>query len=256
MLMVIDVGNTETVFGLYEGNRLKTHWRMSSAPYRTPDECWIFCKFWLESESTRLPEVEGVVISSVMPFLTTVLTRMCEKRLGKTPLIITAEIDSGMQILYDSPRDVGADRICDAVAGFQKYGGPLIVIDFGTATTFDVVSETGAYLGGAIALGLHGASNELHRLAAKLPRVELQFPDRVVGDNTEKSMQSGIMWGTISMIDGMIERIEHEMKWKKAKVIATGGLAESLSGRLSRIDHLEPFLTLDGMRLLYERISG
>jgi type III pantothenate kinase len=170
------------------------------------------------------------------------------------PLIISASLDTGLRILYDTPRTVGADRICNAVAGFHHLGGPLIVVDFGTATTFDVVSSDQEYLGGVIALGLLSASRELHRLAAKLPRVDMIFPEQVVGKDTETSMQSGIMWGTVLMVDGMIRKIKHEMGWKdEARVVATGGMARMIVERSRHVRDVRPHLTLEGMRLIFQR---
>ena len=253
MLLAIDVGNTETVCGLYEDEKLTAHWRLSSKIPRTPDECWIFLKMWCEASGFSLLNIKGVIISSVVPSLTTVFRKMSEKHLQLQPLVVTAEMDTGLTILYDTPRTVGADRICNAVAGYTHYGGPLIIVDFGTATTFDVVSEKGEYLGGAIALGLMDASQELHRIAAKLPRVDLTFPPFIVGKTTEMSIQAGIMWGTVALVDGMINRIISEMKWENTQIIATGGVASSIVKKLNRIKIVEPFLTLEGMRLIFQR---
>ena len=255
MLFVIDVGNTETVLGLYEGETLRTHWRLSSRTYRTSDECWILIKAWCESRDLSVSDIQGVVVCSVVPSLTAVFREMAEHHLRIEPLVVTAETDTGLGILYDTPRTVGGDRICNAVAGYAGYGGPLIVVDFGTATTFDVVSGKGEYLGGAIALGVVSASHELHRLAAKLPRVDTVFPPSVVGKTTETSIQSGIMWGTVSLVDGMIERIADEMGWKTFQVVATGGAAPLVVARSSKVRTVEPFLTLEGMRIIYERFA-
>lgn len=254
MLLVIDIGNTETSIGLYRGEKLKAHWRLSSRSPRTADECWILLKTWCETLGIRLDEIEGVVISSVVPSLTVVFEAVSKNRLGREPITVSAETDTGLVILYDSPRTVGADRICNAVAGYVYHGSPLIVVDFGTSTTFDVISERGEYLGGVIALGLMGASQELHRLAAKLPRVDLDFPPFVVGRTTETSIQSGIMWGTIAMVDGMVDKIQKEMGWNRFKVVATGGAAPLVVEKSERIQQMEPFLTLEGMRLIYDRI--
>ena len=253
MLLVIDVGNTESVFGLYEGEKLITQWRMSSKHYRTADECWILLKSWLVNEGFSMEDIHGMAVSSVVPSLSVILRTMARKRLTLEPLIISAEMDTGMKVVYDAPREVGADRICNAVAGFARYGGPLIIVDFGTATTFDVVSAGGEYLGGMIALGLHGASQELHRLAAKLPRVEMAFPHSVVGKTTEESMQSGIMWGTVCLIDGMVDKVCRELKWDDVRVVATGGVADVVCERSERIQSVDAFLTLEGIRLIYNR---
>ncbi len=255
MLLVVDIGNTETVLGLYENETLKAHWRLSSQGYRTSDECWILLRMWCESSSITLSSIEGVVISSVVPFLTSAFDEVSRNYIGIEPLLITAEIDTGLRILYETPRTVGADRICNAVAGYTHYGGPLIVVDFGTATTFDVVSEKGEYIGGVIALGLTRASEELHRVAAKLPRVDLIFPPFVVGRTTETSMQSGIMWGTVALVDGVVNKIITEMGWNKVEVIATGGLSSLVAGKSQTIQKTDLFLTLEGMRLIFRRLS-
>ncbi|MCJ7811973.1 type III pantothenate kinase [bacterium] len=255
MLLVVDIGNTETVLGLYEKDVLKAHWRLSSQGYRTSDECWILLNMWCESSGMTLSSIKGVVISSVVPFLTSVFEEISRNHIGIEPLSITAEIDTGLRILYETPRTVGADRICNAVAGYTHYGGPLIVVDFGTATTFDVVSEKGEYIGGVIALGLTGASQELHRVAAKLPRVDLIFPPFVVGKTTETSMQSGIMWGTVVLVDGVVNKIIAEMGWNKVGIIATGGLSSLVAVKSQTIQKIDPFLTLEGMRLIFKRLS-
>ena len=253
MLLVVDVGNTETVIGIYEQDKLKIHWSLSSRVPRTSDESWILLQMWCEAHNIVFSDIQGFVISSVVPSLTAVYHDVSREQFGLEPLIITADTDTGLTILYDTPRTVGADRICNAVAGYIMVGGPLIVVDFGTATTFDVVSEEGAYIGGSIALGLKGASVELHRVAAKLPRVDLVFPDSVVGRTTEESLQSGIMWGTLTLVDGMIDRIAREMDWDTVQVIATGGMAASVVEKSERIERVEPFLTLEGMRLIFHR---
>ena len=255
MLFVVDVGNTETVIGLYEGEKLRTHWRLSSKTPRTSDECWILLKAWCESQSIPMSEIQGFVISSVVPSLTAVFRDVAAKYLGQESFIVTAETDTGLKILYDTPSTVGADRICNAVAGYFHHGGPLIIVDFGTATTFDVISERGEYLGGAIALGVMGASQELHRLAAKLPRVDMLFPPAVVGKTTETSIQSGIMFGTVALVDGMVGRIAEEMGWKVFRAVATGGVAPMIAEKSKKIQTIEPYLTLEGMRLIFERLK-
>ncbi len=253
MLLVIDVGNTETVLGVYEAEKLKTHWRLSSRLYGTSDECWIQIRMWCEAQGLSVSDIAGVAICSVVPSLTAVFREVSTGHLGIEPLVVTAETDTGLRILYDTPRTVGADRICNGVAGFARYGGPLIIVDFGTATTFDVVSEKGEYLGGVIGLGVVSASQELHRLAAKLPRVDTVFPPCVVGKTTETSMQSGIMWGTVALVDGMIDRIVGEMQWERFRVIATGGAASLVVENLKKVKSVEPFLTLEGIRIIYQR---
>jgi len=252
MLMVVDVGNTHTVIGIYNDDDLLANWRMSTNMGRTSDETWIMIKMWCKDLNLKVDEFTGVVISSVVPSQIKVFFQMSVERLKVEPLIISSEIDTGMKINYESPRSVGADRICNAIAGYRLYGGPLIVVDFGTATTFDVVSANGAYEGGIIALGLIGASEELHRLSAVLPRVALEFPKKVIGQNTIASMQSGILWGTLAMIDGLIVRVRDELKASAAKVIATGGLADVFMEKSKYIEITDKFLTLKGMQIIWQ----
>lgn len=255
-LLVIDIGNTETVLGLFRSGELAADWRVTSRMPRTADECWIMLRSLFRSEAMDEVAITGAVIASVVPSLTAAYTRALRERRGIEPVVVTSETDTGLTILYDSPRTVGADRLCNAVAGYALLGGPLIVVDFGTATTFDVVSESGEYIGGSIALGLQGASQELHRVAAKLPRVDLAFPESSVGRTTGTSIQSGIMWGTAAMVDGMIERICADMGWTDVAVIATGGIAPLFEERSERIQSVEPLLTLEGMRMIYDRLRA
>lgn len=252
-LLAVDIGNTEMAVGLLHGESISAHWRFSSKTSRTADECHLLLRSGFESKGFRLNDVQGVIISSVVPSLTRVFTDVARMITETPPLVVSSEIRTGLEIRYETPRMVGADRICNAVGGFEKYGGPLIIIDFGTATTFDVVTEKGVYCGGVIALGLAGASDELHRLSAKLPRVDLNVPDHVVGQSTEQSIQSGIMWGMASLVDGLIDRIQNEMGWQSAHVIATGGLAPLMEALSERIQNTDRFLTLEGMRIIYER---
>jgi type III pantothenate kinase len=255
LLLVIDIGNTEVVFGLYRDVKLEANWRLSSQSPRTSDEYWILFRHWCIDAGIDFTSISGIVISSVVPSLDAVFQNMVSEHLVPEPVFVNAETDTGLKILYQVPQQVGADRLCNSLAAVTLYGGPAIVVDLGTATTFDVVTDNYEYLGGAISLGLVGASKELHRLAAKLPRVDLKFPDRVVGTSTEESMQSGIMWGTVSLVDGMVEKIAAEMHWQKMQVIGTGG-ASNLIVKYSRtIKQFDPFLTLEGMRLIYHRMN-
>lgn len=256
MLLVIDIGNTESVLGIYTKEALKTTWRISSQSSRTSDECWILFRAWCENSGIDFAAFTGVVLSSVVPSLTAVFQQMVLKYLDLEPVLVTSKIDTGIQIQYKVPEHVGGDRICNAVAGAMLYGTPLIVVDLGTATTFDVVSSDRVYLGGAIALGLMGASNELHRVAAKLPRVDLVFPNAVIGKTTEESIQSGILWGMVTLIDGMVEKIISEMHWNQVYVVGTGGAASLIAGRSITIQHVNSVLTLEGMRLIYHRLHG
>jgi type III pantothenate kinase len=256
MLLVIDVGNTETVLGVFDGGgTLSAHWRLSSTIHRTADECRIMLKMWAGEKGLSFADIGGVVISSVVPMLTGIFVDMVNKTFSIEPLIVSWETDTGLDIQIESPNTLGADRICNAVAGMARFGGPLVVVDFGTATTFDVVGENGAYLGGAIVLGLKTAAIELHRVAAMLPKVELVFPAHVIERNTETCMRSGIMWGTVAMIDGMIDKIMEEARWKSARIVGTGGLAAVIKQKSKRIECVEPFLTLEGMRLIHDRVA-
>lgn len=256
MLLVIDVGNTETVFGIYKGDTLCTHWRLSSPMYRTMDETWILLNGWCDLQNIAVTEVRGVVISSVVPNLTFMLVEMTQKYLELDPLVISAEIDTGLVIRYESPKTVGADRICNAVGGIERFGTPLVIVDFGTAITLDVVSAKKEYLGGIICLGLKAAAHQLHTVAAKLPRVELVFPKFVIGRDTETSIQSGLLWGAVTMIDGLIEKIANELHVSSIRAIATGGQAEFIAPYSHRIETVEPFLTLEGMKSIYHHIES
>jgi type III pantothenate kinase len=253
MLLAIDVGNTHTVLGIYNGDRLVADWRMASLTHRTADENWLTIKSFCNDANIPLPGIDGVGISSVVPDLTDVFESLARKYLRVEPVTVTASLDLGISVLYTDPSAVGADRLCNAIAGFRKYGGPLIVIDFGTATTFDVISAAGDYLGGVITLGLESTAAELHRRAARLPKIELRFPSSVIGKETEASMQSGVMFGTVDAVEGTIRRIAVELG-TKPKVIATGGLAGIIAAHTTVIEACEPSLVLDGVRLIYERV--
>ncbi len=255
MLLAIDIGNTHTVFGIYRDGKLIHDWRVSSLITRTEDETWLLVKFFCEDAKVNINEITGVGISSVVPNLTDVFIWMSEKHFKVKPVVVSSELDLGIKILYDDPSAVGADRLCNAVAGFTKYGGPVIIIDFGTATTYDVVSENGEYLGGVIAPGIETGAAELHRRAAKLPKIELHFPKSVIGKNTVSSMQSGIMYGAVDAMEGMIKRIKNIIG-QNAKVIATGGLAKIIIEHTNMIDFYEPSLVLDGIYIIYNRVRN
>ena len=252
---MIDIGNTDTVLGLYGNSKLLNSWRLSSRSHRTEDEYWVAVESFLDLQNFKVQEVQGVAISSVVPELTMVYRRMVEKYLQITPLLINADIDLGMKVLYQDPNAVGADRLCNAVAGKTRYGAPLIIIDFGTATTFDCVDQSGDYLGGVICAGIESTAAVLHQRAAKLPKIELRFPEKVIGSNTQQSMQSGIMIGTVKLIEGLIIEIKKELGGKP-RVIATGGLAHIVSEKTKYIDQVDYNLNLDGIYLIYQRNSG
>jgi type III pantothenate kinase len=252
---MIDIGNTDTVLGLYGDSKLLHSWRLSSRSHRTEDEYWVALESFLGLQKFRAHGIKGVAISSVVPELTLIYQRMVEKYLHIDPLLISADLDLGMRVLYQDPYAVGADRLCNAVAGKDRYGLPLIIIDFGTATTFDCVDQAGDYLGGIICAGIESTASLLHQRAAKLPKIELSFPDKVIGINTQQSMQSGILIGTVKMIEGLIVEIRKELSGNP-KVIATGGLAHIVSKRTDYIDRVDYNLNLEGIYLIYHRNRG
>ena len=255
MLLAIDVGNTHTVLGIYDRDALVADWRMASLTHRTVDENWLTIRSFCADRGIQTSSIDGVGISSVVPDLTDVFESLARKYFHVEPVTVSAALDLGMRVLYTDPAAVGADRLCNAVAGFRRFGGPLIVIDFGTATTFDVVSAEGDYLGGVITLGLESTASELHRRAARLPKIELRFPPAVIGKETESSMQSGVMYGAVDTVEGTIRRIREELG-TNARVIATGGLASIVAAHTQVIEACEPSLVLDGVRLIYERVRG
>ena len=253
MLLAIDIGNTHIAVGLYEKETLKAHWRMSSLQERTEDETWILMKSISQAHGYEIVRIDGVAISSVVPDITPIFISMSEKYLRCHTVQVSHHLDLGLQIHYRDPGSVGADRLCNAVGGFYKYGGPLVVIDFGTATTLDVISQQGEYLGGVIAPGLELTATMLHRRAAKLPRVDVRFPHSVIGTSTETSIQSGLTYGAVEMLDGLIRQIEKELH-SAVKTVATGGLASVLVDRLALVETIDPYLTLDGLCRIFWRI--
>ncbi|NLU41780.1 MAG: type III pantothenate kinase [Firmicutes bacterium] len=255
MLFVMDIGNTNIVFGVYEDKHLIRSWRASSDRQKTADEYGMLVSQLFFHSGLSLDDIEGVVISSVVPPLMPEISRMCKRYLKKEPLIVGPGVRTGLRIRYDNPREVGADRIVNAVAACELYGAPVIVVDFGTATTFCAIAEEGEYLGGVIAPGIGIASEALFQRAAKLPRVEIAKPETVVGRNTVKSMQSGIVYGFVGQVDEIVRRMKQELGWR-CRVIATGGLAELIAGESSQIDEVCPNLTLEGLRLIYEMNRG
>ncbi len=252
MILVLDVGNTNITLGVYENGLLKCHWRLSSKIARTADEIWIMIKALCEDEGVDPRAISGLALGSVVPSVSTLIGRMLEKRFQPKYVEVNHMTNTGLTIKYNTPQSVGADRICNAVAGFQKYGGPLIIVDFGTATTFDVISKNAEYLGGIIAPGLESTVSSLHHFAARLPQVELKFPASLIGRSTESSMQSGLMYGGAEMVEGLIRRLRDELG-KDATVITTGGLAEVLMPQLPSVERFEPFLTLDGLHLIFQQ---
>ncbi|MFI5366339.1 MAG: type III pantothenate kinase [Candidatus Binatia bacterium] len=250
MFLAIDVGNTQTVLGVYDGTALQHHWRLQTESGRTADEYGVLVSNLLAGASN--PLIDGIAVSCVVPPMTHVVDSMCRRYLGTTPLFIGPGVRTGMSILYDKPQEVGADRIVNAIAAFERTRDTTIVVDFGTATTFDYVSDKGEYVGGVIAPGLGIASDALFQRTAKLYRVELVKPKHVVGRNTVHAIQSGLIYGYVSLVDGLVTRIQKENK-VKARVIATGGFASLLAPESETIEEVDEFLTLDGLRLIYER---
>jgi len=249
-ILAIDIGNTNTVLGVYQGKELIAYWRMATALHRMADENAVLLDSFLTRSGLSFSQIKDGIISCVVPPLLPVFQEMCQRYMNFTFLVVEPGIKTGMRILYDNPLEVGADRIVNAVAAKELYGTPLIIIDFGTATTFDVVSKEGDYLGGAIAPGVVVASQALVERAAKLPNIELIVPPRAIGKNTIASMQSGIMYGYVSLVDGMVARLQQELG-SEAHVVATGGLAPVIAGQTPVIEAVDQNLTLEGLRLLY-----
>ncbi len=252
MILVVDVGNTNIVLGIYEGKTLLHHWRLSTNRSATADEYGIMIHNLFHYAGVKLDQMDGVIISSVVPPLMRTLEQLCHKYLHKVPIIVGPGVKTGLNIRYENPREVGADRIVNSVAGIEKYGTPLIVVDFGTATTFDYIDADGNYLGGAIVPGIGISTEALYQRAAKLPRIELVRPKSVVGRNPVTSMQAGIIFGYAGQVDGIVQRIRKEFN-VMPRVIATGGLAELISAESETVEAVDPLLTLDGLRIIYER---
>jgi type III pantothenate kinase len=256
MLLAVEVGNTNTTFGLFAASgELTTAYRLSTERERMPDEWFAMLAALLASDGHELSEVDGVIISSVVPSVTTWLVNMTRNRLRIDPVIVSGDLDVGLDLDVDEPRQLGADRIVDCVAAFHRYGGPAIIVDLGTATTFDVIGRNGAYKGGAIAAGVATSLQALAGNAAQLFNVELRMPDAVIGRNTGDQLRSGIVAGHLAMLEGMIERTRAELG-TDAQVIVTGGLAPLFADRSALFDHFDPDLTLHGLRLIHDRVEG
>lgn len=252
MLLAIDAGNSNITLGVFEGEDLIAQWRMITDHDKGGDEYAADLRNLLESTNVDLGKIDAVVIASVVPPLDQTLKQMVHECFRLTPLFVNHSLDTGLKILYDSPSDVGADRIVDAVAAVTKYGAPCIVVDFGTATTFNVVNAAGEYLGGVIAPGLMISAEALFLRAAKLPRVEIKQPEKVIGSSTVGAMQSGLYHGYAGLVDGVLEKMIAEMN-TEPRVIATGGLASLIANASRFIEKVDSTLTLDGLRLVYER---
>lgn len=252
MILVIDVGNTNIVLGVYQGDRLAYHWRMHTNKQYTEDEYGMLVKGLFREEGLSTKEVSGIIISSVVPSLMFALENMCTKYFHQKPMVVGPGTKTGLPINYENPRDVGADRIVNAVAALEEYEPPLIIVDFGTATTFCYVDEHGHYLGGAIAPGIQISTEALYQHASRLPRIELKIPNHVVGRNTVAAMQSGIIFGYAGQVDSIVRRMKR-LASKPATVLATGGFAELIARESEEIMHVDPFLTLKGLYLIYQK---
>ena len=251
MLLTIDIGNTNLTLGLYEGDKLGAHWRLATDHKRMPDEYGLQFLGLLQNAGKTLDEITGISLASVVPPLTGRVLQACREYLKQEPLVVDAGVKTGIKILYEDPRAVGADRVCDAVAVMKLYGGPACVVDFGTATSFNALTKDGEYLGGAITAGINLAAEALFTHAAKLPHIDLQVPPSVIGRNTVHAMQSGLLFGYVSMVEGMVARFRSELG-SDMKVIATGGLAEVVAKETKVIDIIAPWLTLEGLRILWK----
>ncbi len=251
MLLVIDVGNTNIVLGLYRADDLIENWRIATKKGRTVDEYGILVKELLTYSKVDTEKIDDVIISSVVPPLESTLCEMSEKYFSIKPMMVGPGLKSGIPILYENPKEVGADRIVNAVAALNKYGAPLIVVDFGTATTFDLITERGEYGGGVIAPGIGISVDALFQRASKLPRVDFVRPKKVVGRNTVDSIQSGIVFGYVGLVDGIVDRMKKEAGIE-AKVVATGGMAGLIAKESVSIDELSENLTLEGLKIIYE----
>ena len=252
LIFVFDVGNTNIVLGVYEEDVLKYHWRIETNRNRTEDEFGMTIKSLFDHAGLRFSDINGIIISSVVPPIMFALERMCQKYFHVKPLVVGAGIETGLNIKYENPREVGADRIVNAVAAIHEYGSPLIIVDFGTATTYCYVNEQRQYMGGAIAPGIGISTEALYSRAAKLPRIEIARPESVIGKNTVSAMQAGIVYGYVGQVEGIVNRMMQQSE-KKPTVIATGGLSNLIAQESNMIDIVDPYLTLKGLILIYKR---
>jgi type III pantothenate kinase len=250
VLLTIDIGNTNLTLGLYEGEILGPRWRLATDHEKMPDEYGLQLAGLLAHTNLTAKDISGICLASVVPPLTGKVLQACRQYLGQEPLVVDAGVKTGVRIRYEDPRAVGADRIADAAAVQRFYGGPACVVDFGTATTFDGISQEGDYLGGAIAPGISIASEALFLRTAKLPRVDLQRPPTAIGRNTVHAMQSGLLFGYVALVEGMVTRFRAELG-PEMKVIATGGLAELIATETKVLQIVAPWLTLEGLRIIW-----
>ncbi len=251
MLFAIDIGNTNVVLGVFEGERLCESWRIGTKASITADEYAVIVKDLFAFSGIEFRQIDGIIISTVVPPLLSIMTEMSRKYFKIEPMVVTSELKTGITLSYENPREIGADRIVNAAAAFRLYGGPLIIIDFGTATTFCAVTAKGEYLGGAIAPGVKISAEALYQRAAKLPRVELTRPRTIIGRDTVSAMQAGILYGYAGLVDGIVERMKKELS-PDARVIATGGLAELVAPETRSAIEVRPNLTLEGLQLIYD----
>jgi type III pantothenate kinase len=252
MLLTIDVGNTNSVLGVFRGEELIAHWRLTTARLQTIDEYGVLTRNLFTLKDLDPQSVRGIIISSVVPPVNWTLGEMARIYFGQKALFVEPGVKTGMAVLVDNPMEVGADRIVNGVAAFHQYGGPCVVVDFGTAITFDAISAKGEYLGGVIAPGLGISSEALFARAAKLPRVEIKDPGRIVGTNTVSSMQAGLYYGAVDMVDGILQRMKAELG-PSVRVVATGGQASLVAKGSKHIEQTDDFLTLTGLRLIWDR---
>ncbi|MEG1409237.1 MAG: type III pantothenate kinase [Terrisporobacter sp.] len=253
MLLVFDVGNTNMVLGIYEGKELKKYWRISTDKAKTSDEYGMLINSLFQYDDVDIKSIKDIIISSVVPNVMHSLENFCIKYFNKQPLVVGPGIKTGLNIKYDNPKQVGADRIVNAVAAIEKYKAPMIIIDFGTATTFCAISAKGEYLGGTIAPGIKISSEALFQRASKLPRVELLKPGMTICKNTVSAMQSGIIYGYVGLVDKIVKMMKDELGSEQVKVVATGGLSSLIASETDSIDCVDKFLTLEGLRIIYNK---